>query len=208
MQQLHLFSINDTSRAPSLLCVPDIIMGSESPGENCDPLLYSLVFGESVLNDAVAIVLFHTFNKFVDQPELLGDGIVLTALSSFVVTSLGSVFMGVGTGLACSYFCKNTDIRQHAHLELSLLFLFAYGSYALCEALELSGIMALFFCGVVLAHYNSYNLSDSARVTADVTAKLLAQMSEFFIFLYMGMGFGGAQPCAGAVVPWRPPPLP
>jgi len=46
------------------LSVMDLIMGAESPGEKCDPLLYSLVFGESVLNDAVAIVLFHTFTKF------------------------------------------------------------------------------------------------------------------------------------------------
>jgi sodium/hydrogen exchanger 8 len=32
-----------------------------NPELNCDPLLYSLVFGESVLNDAVAITLFNTF---------------------------------------------------------------------------------------------------------------------------------------------------
>lgn len=32
------------------------IMGS--PELNCDKLLYALVFGESVLNDAVAVVLF------------------------------------------------------------------------------------------------------------------------------------------------------
>lgn len=37
------------------------IMGSAEL--NCDPLLYSLVFGESVLNDAVAVVLFRTFSK-------------------------------------------------------------------------------------------------------------------------------------------------
>ena len=42
------------------------IMGS--PELQCDNLLYSLVFGESVLNDAVAIVLFKTFHKFYD-PE-------------------------------------------------------------------------------------------------------------------------------------------
>ena len=37
------------------------IMGS--PELNCDPLLYSLVFGESVLNDAVAIVLFKSWSR-------------------------------------------------------------------------------------------------------------------------------------------------
>jgi len=65
-----------------------------------------------------------------------------------------------------------------------------YGAYALNEALELSGIMALFFCGIVLAHYNSYNLSESSRAAAEVMSKTLAQISEFFIFLYMGLGFG------------------
>ena len=41
-----------------------------NPELNCDPLLYSLVFGESVLNDAVAIVLFkvtyiHTYIQYI-----------------------------------------------------------------------------------------------------------------------------------------------
>ena len=49
------------------------IMGS--PELQCDQLLYSLVFGESVLNDAIAIVLFKTFHKYYD-PEApdLGQG--------------------------------------------------------------------------------------------------------------------------------------
>jgi hypothetical protein len=41
------------------------IMGSAEL--NCDPLLYSLVFGESVLNDAVAIVLFRTFMGYYEE---------------------------------------------------------------------------------------------------------------------------------------------
>ena len=129
------------------------------------------------------------------SPELLhttqavGDGMFVLATGSFVLTSLGSVATGVLIGLACCYFMKNTDIGNHPQLEISMLFLFAYGSYAFAESLELSGIMALFFCGIILAHYNSYNLSAVSRDTAEVTSKTLAQLAEYFVFLYMGMGF-------------------
>ena len=52
-----------------------------SPELNCDPLLYSLVFGESVLNDAVAIVLFHTFRKFYETRQQFGGITVPIAVS-------------------------------------------------------------------------------------------------------------------------------
>ena len=55
------------------------IMGS--PELNCDPLLYSLVFGESVLNDAVAIVLFHTFRKFYETRQQFGGITIPIAVS-------------------------------------------------------------------------------------------------------------------------------
>jgi hypothetical protein len=38
--------------------------------------------------------------------------------------------------------------------------------------------MALFFCGVVLAHYNSYNLSPTTRVTVHSVFASLASMAE------------------------------
>jgi len=50
---------------------------------------------------------------------------VLAAIGSFLVTSLGSVATGCACGLACAYFCKHTDIKDHHHLELSTVFLFA-----------------------------------------------------------------------------------
>ena len=40
----------------------------------------------------------------------------------------------------------------------------SYGSYAFAEAVELSGIMSIFFTGVVLATYNTYNLSPTSQV--------------------------------------------
>jgi solute carrier family 9 (sodium/hydrogen exchanger), member 8 len=168
------------------------IMGN--PELNCDPLLYSLVFGESVLNDAVAIVLFKTFMSFYDSGEPFSGTTIPAILVNFSGISLGSIFVGV----SISYLCKRTEMSRYPEYEISMLFLFAYGSFSFSESLQLSGIMSLFFCGVVLSHYNSYNLSPTSQVTAHNIFKSLAVLCEFFVFLYIGMGV-----CVGKFKDWN-----
>jgi sodium/hydrogen exchanger 8 len=159
-----------------------------NPELNVEPLLYSLVFGESVLNDAVAIVLFKTFSASFEAGDEFSAGSLYSIMINFSIVSLGSVAVGVIIGLLCSYLCKHTALRLYPEYEISLLFLFAYGSFAFSEALELSGIMSLFFNGIILSHYNSYNLSPISQVTAHNIFKSLAVLSEYFVFLYIGMG--------------------
>lgn len=160
------------------------IMGN--PELNCDPLLYSLVFGESVLNDAVAIVLFKTFKRFYESGDKFSANTIPSIMASFSGICLGSVLVGVSIGLICSYLCKHTQMRLYPEYEISMIFLFAYGSYSFSEALEWSGIMSLFFCGIVLSHYNSYNLSPTSQITSHNIFKSLAVLSEYFVFLYIG----------------------
>ena len=96
-----LISAVDTVATLSILGNPEL---------NCDPLLYSLVFGESVLNDAVAIVLFKTFQGFFDSGEPFSSATIPTILLNFTAVSLGSVFVGVAIGLICSYLFHIPDI--------------------------------------------------------------------------------------------------
>ncbi|KAJ0390983.1 hypothetical protein ATCC90586_010378 [Pythium insidiosum] len=131
-----LISAVDPVATLSILCNPEL---------NLDPLLYSLGFGESVLNDAVAIVLFNTFLKFSESQSEFTTGAIVSLMVEFVFISLGSVACGVVTSLACSFTCKNTNIKGYPAYETTLLFLYAYGSYALAEVMKLSGIMSLFF---------------------------------------------------------------
>lgn len=163
------------------------IMGSEDL--QCDPLLYSLVFGESVLNDAIAIALFKTFHKYYNPsgPDW-SEAEIPSALLSFVTVSSLSILVGVTLGLIASFIYKHTSISDFPHLETSLLFCFCYLCYATAEAVALSGIMALFFNGVVLSHYNSYNLSSTAHVASEQIFATLATVTETIVFLYMGMG--------------------
>jgi len=106
-----------------------------------------------------------------------------------------SILVGVGLGLCASWLFKHTDLKRYPNLETSLLLCFCYLCYAVAEAIELSGIMALFFQGIVLSHYNAYNLSIVAHVASEQIFSTFATLTETIVFVYMGMGVftGGFQ---------------
>lgn len=118
-----------------------------------------------MLNDAVAIVLFRTFLREYQENESFTAGTLPSTLWSFFTITIASTSVGVLIGLSCSFLFKHTRIRDYPKFEISLLFLSSYGSYAFAEAVELSGIMSIFFTGVVLATYNTYNLSPTSQVS-------------------------------------------
>jgi NhaP-type Na+/H+ or K+/H+ antiporter len=126
--------------------------------------LYSLVFGESVLNDAVAIVLYRTLDEF--NPAKCGDncevsmGTVTGAVGNFLVIFLGSTAIGVAIGLFSALLYKHTRLYEEEFeaLEMVLLILFPYMSWMLAEAMKLSGIVSILFCGIIMAHYTTRNL--------------------------------------------------
>ena len=62
-----------------------------------DPKLFAIVFGESILNDAVAIVLFESLQVFKTNPITVGN--IFLALGSFVGIFFGS--FAIGTILGC-----------------------------------------------------------------------------------------------------------
>ena len=123
-----------------------------------DPLLNSLVFGESVLNDAVAIVLFETISNLGQKP--VDEQTMERALGEFLSISLGSTACGVAIALLLSLYLKHANYRAHApNLEIGLTLAVAYISYTAAEVAGGSGILSMFFCGIVLGHYNWYACS-------------------------------------------------
>lgn len=134
-------------------------------------------------------VLFHTFRGYYDPdtPDFDTSAIPII-LIEFLNISLLSIIVGILLGFLTSFIYKQTLIRTYINLESTLVFLFCYLCYAVAESLELSGVMALFFYGIVLSHYNAYNLSDDSRRATELIFATLATVSEIIVFLYMGMG--------------------
>jgi len=151
-----------------------------------DPLLHSLINGESVLNDAVAIVLFSTLTHHLheEEPRLISAPI----LGHFGLVLVGSVVLGVLAGAALSWcFCYSQELARFPDYELAAMFLGAYLTFAVTQFFGLSGITALFCFGVVLAHYNWYNLSEPSKVASKVAFGTLARLSEACVFVYLGI---------------------
>jgi NhaP-type Na+/H+ or K+/H+ antiporter len=60
-------------------------------------------------------------------------------------------------------------------------------AWMMAEALQLSGIVSILFCGIVMAHYTTHNLHPRTEIFSRRFFKTLAFGSESFVFIYMGL---------------------
>ncbi|XP_019193033.1 PREDICTED: sodium/hydrogen exchanger 4 isoform X2 [Ipomoea nil] len=150
------------------------------------PLLYSLVFGEGVVNDATSVVLFNAIQK-IDVNKL--DGWALASvLLDFLYLFSTSTALGVGVGLLTSFILRVLYFGRHSTVrEIALMVLMAYLSYMLAELFNLSGILTVFLCGVLMSHYAWHNVTEGSRITTRHMFATLSFIAETFIFVYVGM---------------------
>jgi len=76
---------------------------------------------------------------------------------------------------------------KYPTLEFALFVLYSFTSYLLAEALSLSGIVAILFCGITMAHYTRKNLSVEAKHLSIHFWEILATLAETYVFLYLGL---------------------
>jgi len=152
-----------------------------------EPKLYTLIFGESILNDAVAIVLFETAQRYKDSAETLGLISLFEAFGIFFGVFFGSLFIGFAVGIAVSLMLKFTYVRRIPKTESCLIILTAYLTYFLSNAIHMSGIVSLLFCGICMKHYAYHNMSRRTQLTTKFVFQVTSQLSENFIFIYLGL---------------------
>ena len=159
---------------------------------NVDPLMNGLVLGESLLNDAVSIVLCGALEDYtaliVDgEPDSFQVGAFLWTIFNFFTIFLGSLAIGASMGITTALITKYTRIRDLSLLETSIFFLLSYSSYLLAEIAQTSGIVSILFCGIFQAHYTFHNLSEESKLRTRQLFELLNFLLENFIFSYIGV---------------------
>ena len=108
------------------------------------------VFGESVLNDGVSIVLFRVFCKFITE-EVNTMSIAMGFGKFFYICGF-SVVTGMLVAAWLSLMLKHGNLHSYI-LEASMVLLASYVSFAAAEAMHQSGIIASLFCGIAMNHW-------------------------------------------------------
>ncbi|XP_037828818.1 sodium/hydrogen exchanger 6 isoform X2 [Lucilia sericata] len=155
-----------------------------------DVNLYALVFGESVLNDAVAIVLSGAIQNYGEHYSSTGEFetyAFFRALSDFFGIFMLSLLIGALMGCFTALLTKFTRVRDFPLLESALFVLMSYSTFLIAEASELTGVVAVLFCGICQAHYTYNNLSENSRTRTKEIFELLNFLAENFIFSYIGV---------------------
>ncbi|KAK8048390.1 mitochondrial sodium/hydrogen exchanger [Apiospora phragmitis] len=153
-----------------------------------DPKLYTIIFGESILNDAIAIVIFETAQKYKsEEAAKYGFLAFLKGVGEFLVVFSVSLAIGVLVGIATAIILKFTYIRRYPHIESCLVVLIAYSSYFFSQGCGMSGIVSLLFCGITLKHYAYFNMSRRTQLSTKYIFQVLSQLSENYVFIYLGL---------------------
>uniref|UniRef100_A0A674D274 Sodium/hydrogen exchanger n=1 Tax=Salmo trutta TaxID=8032 RepID=A0A674D274_SALTR len=147
-------------------------------------LVHILVFGESLLNDAVTVVLYNLFEEFSKVGTVTVLDVFLGVVCFFVV-SLGGVLVGAIYGFLAAFTSRFTSHTRV--IEPLFVFLYSYMAYLSSEMFHLSGIMALIACGVVMRPYVEANISHKSYTTIKYFLKMWSSVSETLIFIFLGV---------------------
>ena len=147
--------------------------------------LLTLVEGESLLNDGVAIVLV----TILLGAALGEEASVVAGAVDFVGVFLGGAAIGAALGLAAAAVLPWLDRLPAAALSLAV----AYGGFVLADdVLGFSGVMATVAAGLVLGGLAPSRASAEVRATWHAVWESLGHVANALLFLLIGLAIDPA----------------
>uniref|UniRef100_K1R728 Sodium/hydrogen exchanger n=1 Tax=Magallana gigas TaxID=29159 RepID=K1R728_MAGGI len=153
-----------------------------------NPTLYFLVFGESLLNDGVTVVLYNvmqTYNRLQAEGGTIDATQVVLGIVKFFIVVIGGLVIGILVGCLSALLTKFTNTVKV--VEPLAIFGMAYLAFLLAELFEFSGIICIIGCGLVQVAYSFQNITQKSRVAIKYFTKVLSTTSEIIIFLFLGL---------------------
>ena len=121
------FSLMDALSFAAVISATDAVAALTFIHEDTEPKLFSILFGEGVVNDAVCIVIYKILTDFQREGGQFSVYSVMSMFGTFISLFLWSFVIGLGMGIVGSLILKSLkkySIGRQA--ECALICLFAY----------------------------------------------------------------------------------
>ncbi|SDN42593.1 monovalent cation:H+ antiporter, CPA1 family [Paenibacillus sp. yr247] len=143
--------------------------------------LSTIVEGESLANDGVAVVLF----KIAAVTTVLSISGIMVGSLAFVKVVLGGIIIGVAGGFIASKITAKID---NYLVEIGLSIVLFYGVFEIAEMFHLSGVISVVFAGLLLGTYGKkIGMSDLTLEKMDSFWETIAFIANALIFLMVGL---------------------
>jgi len=144
-----------------------------------------LVEGESLLNDATAIVLFNILLGISFWGQF-GVFDFYVAIAEFFKVFFGGLVIGIIIGVLTSEILRRIRANISAYLIMSIVV--AYSSFAIAEhVMHVSGVMAVVSSGITLGLLAVSRIPQREKETVDETWDVLALVCNSLLFLLVGL---------------------
>ena len=154
-------------------------------------MLNVILYGESVINDAIAIVLYRFFTGLMMSTGTGGE--FLVAILGLIAVVIGSTIAGIFLAFICAFVLKFmtenglNGSENGGHItDAAIILLCSYLAFELAESLQLSGIVSSLVSGFTMSYYAMHNISENSRQFSKRCIHLLAEVSEALIFFQVG----------------------
>ena len=137
-----------------------------------DTYFPEVLVNESVMNDAISVVLVRLFSRMAVQHESLDRWVPMEAIGFTILNAIAAAIIGF-TG---AYFINKLKIVQMTFHLVSALFI-----YSFCESVGLSGIVALFVYGSVIRKNASKEMKS--------TVSSLSEIVEAYVYVMLGLAW-------------------
>jgi CPA1 family monovalent cation:H+ antiporter len=146
--------------------------------------LKMLVDGESMLNDATAIVAFNVILAVIMsgqfQTATLGH-----ALVTVVLVLVGGALVGVLLGIPMRFIMVTA--KTNPLIQFTLTLVVAYFAFLIADSLRASGVVAVLSAGLVIGRYKADVLKTDVKARLDDSWELTAALANSLIFLLVGL---------------------
>jgi CPA1 family monovalent cation:H+ antiporter len=144
-----------------------------------------LVEGESLLNDATAIVFFGIILGLIDQ-GYFGSSDIGFAIIDFFYVFFGGLVTGAIIGIIISELLYRIRAGMSSYLIMSIVL--AYSSFAIAEhVFHVSGVMAVVASAIALGILGVSRIPQSERESVDETWDVIALICNSLLFLLVGL---------------------